>query len=373
MVARNCNGNKINWNLRALLCFFALMASIVLPSSATGQSNYYSTGDTMFIESYTFLIHFETNRHQTDTLPENDIKKLLSALEDHPEFSVRMEARTDSIGSPEYNRRLAQRRLDFTREELEKRGVENKQFIEYVYGEDTPLASNQTASGRKINRSVKVQAGMYRPVQMISGRFSSEAEKERDMKGVILIGTRFYQDTFAVQGTGVFCIPVPKGENFSLEFFSKDHYMEPRFFNPARTGPGLGVIHPTKLQAGNQFDFRDILFYPRTAKVYLESLYELPRLLMMISQAADYRFEIQGHVNFPPGIRSAHNLQELSEKRAKSIFNYLVDNGVDSTRLEWKGYANRRMIYPRPENSQQEHKNMRVSLKILDEFLLLAE
>ncbi len=354
-------------------CFFALMASIVLLSSATGQSNYYSTGDSMFIEGHTFLIHFETNRHVTDSLPENDINKLLRALRNQTEFIVRMEARTDSVGSPEYNLRLAQRRLDFAREELEKRGVKTTQIIEYVYGEEVPLASNQTASGRRANRSVKVQAGMYRPVQMISGNFSSEGDEKRDMEGIILLGTRFYQDTFKVSGSGVFCIPVPKGENFSLEFFSKDHYMEPRFFNPARTGPGLGVIHPTKLQTGNQFDFRDILFYPRTAKVYHESLYELPRLLMMISRASDYRFEIQGHVNFPPGIRSEHDLQELSEKRARSIFNYLVDNGIDSDRLEWKGYANHKMIYPRPENSQQEHKNMRVSLKILDEFLPLSE
>jgi outer membrane protein OmpA-like peptidoglycan-associated protein len=349
----------------ALLFVPALFYLTGLPH-VNAQSDHPSEGDTVLFEKHSFSFKFETNRDHTDSIPEVEVRKLLRVLREYPEFIVRLEARTDSLGDPVYNLDLAQRRLNFARNELMERGVESDRFVEFVYGEDSPLASNQSAQGRRANRSVKVQAGLYSPVQKVSGRFTSQTIEEKGLEGIVFFGTRFFRDTMRTDSTGSFSTPAPKGEIFSLEFFSRDHILERTFFNPSRTNPSPGSIPSTVLTVGELFNFQDILFNSASAEVYRESLSELPRLLFMVSLAFDYRFEIQGHVNYPQTIQHSEiSLMGLSESRAKTVYNYLIENGVEPDRLEWKGYANHKMLYPLPANAEEERLNMRVTVKIL--------
>ncbi|HKJ65398.1 MAG TPA: OmpA family protein [Desulfopila sp.] len=53
--------------------------------------------------------------------------------------------------------------------------------------------------------------------------------------------------------------------------------------------------------------------------------------------------------------------QKLSERRARAVFNYLVDNGIDKTRLKTRGFGESLPIAPNttPEGRQ---KNRRVEV-----------
>ena len=71
--------------------------------------------------------------------------------------------------------------------------------------------------------------------------------------------------------------------------------------------------------------------------------------------------EIGGHTNQIPSHDYCDN---LSEKRARSVVNYLTTKGIERSRLEYKGYGKRKPI-ARAKNVEARRKNQRVEIKIL--------
>lgn len=329
-----------------------------------------SSGDSVMIENRSFMVLFETNQHSTHTFPKVETERLKKLLEEFPAFSVRLEARTDSIGSPRYNFALAEKRIAFVRNELIKRGIARNRIIEFVFGEEEPLADNQSPEGRQANRSVRVVAGLYTPIRMISGRFISDDSK-KGIEGVLYLGSRHHRDSIAIDSTGEFSFPVPDKDIFFIEFFSKDRIMERTYFNLNRTIPSFLTIPLKVLQTGDNFSFTDINFVAGRTEILPNSRHSLNRILHMIQIAEDYRFEIQGHVNLPGSTRSRDH--GLSDARAQKIHDYLIQNGIDSNRLEWRGYGNWMMIFPEPETKSQHRRNRRVSVRVLGRIDSLGE
>jgi outer membrane protein OmpA-like peptidoglycan-associated protein len=98
----------------------------------------------------------------------------------------------------------------------------------------------------------------------------------------------------------------------------------------------------------------------------------LEKLLKSLKDNPEMLIEIQGHMNFATNrvmnrSQQHYNLY-LSHKRAKSIYEYLISNGIDRKRLSYKGMSNFKMIYPIPKNKEEEDMNKRVeiySLKVV--------
>lgn len=67
---------------------------------------------------------------------------------------VRVEGHTDSIGTEEYNQKLSQRRAESVVEYLVSKGVNGNNLIPVGMGENYPVANNETAAGRALNRRV---------------------------------------------------------------------------------------------------------------------------------------------------------------------------------------------------------------------------
>ena len=76
--------------------------------------------------------------------------------------------------------------------------------------------------------------------------------------------------------------------------------------------------------------------------------------------------EIQGHMNCPRSrplnIYQKRYNHELSHKRAKTIYRYLINGGIPVDQLTFKGMSNSNMIYPEPKNEQEADKNKRVEV-----------
>ena len=66
--------------------------------------------------------------------------------------SVTIEGHTDSIGTSEYNLALGERRSNSVRDYLLKRGIAAGRMRTVSYGEERPIATNDTAAGRAMNR-----------------------------------------------------------------------------------------------------------------------------------------------------------------------------------------------------------------------------
>ena len=91
----------------------------------------------------------------------------------------------------------------------------------------------------------------------------------------------------------------------------------------------------------------------------------LKLLLDFLILNKEVNIELVGHVN-APGEDSSGKIQKLSESRAKNTYLYLVENGVDKSRMSYRGLGNTEMIYPNPINVSQELANRRVEFVIVD-------
>ncbi len=81
----------------------------------------------------------------------------IKSIEIFPDRAVRVEGHTDFMGSNKYNQALSERRANAVKEYLLQRMGESSQPVTAVgYGEDRPIANNETAEGRMKNRRIDI-------------------------------------------------------------------------------------------------------------------------------------------------------------------------------------------------------------------------
>ena len=124
------------------------------------------------------------------------------------------------------------------------------------------------------------------------------------------------------------------------------------------------------LKAGEKLELKGVNFQPGRHFILPESQPQLNALLEKVKSNPNIKFEIQGHICCAG--KSAEDGQDvdtgefaLSYNRAKQIFDYLVRNGVDPSRMRAKGYGNR---IPKvwPEMTEEDRvSNRRVELMII--------
>lgn len=85
-----------------------------------------------------------------------NLNKLAAFLGEYPDRTVLIEGHTDSVGSAESNHLLSQRRAESVRSYLVNRGVQASRLSTSGLGQGSPVASNDTATGRQQNRRVEV-------------------------------------------------------------------------------------------------------------------------------------------------------------------------------------------------------------------------
>jgi outer membrane protein OmpA-like peptidoglycan-associated protein len=79
-----------------------------------------------------------------------------SILNDNPGRNVSVAGHTDSVGADAYNQSLSERRAAAVKDYLAGRGVDAGRLTTSGYGESNPIASNDTADGRALNRRVEL-------------------------------------------------------------------------------------------------------------------------------------------------------------------------------------------------------------------------
>jgi OOP family OmpA-OmpF porin len=80
-----------------------------------------------------------------------------AVLAEYPDLRIRIEGHTDSKGTPERNLELSQQRAQAVADYLINKGVETSRIEAVGYGEDQPVATNDTDQGRKQNRRIEFE------------------------------------------------------------------------------------------------------------------------------------------------------------------------------------------------------------------------
>ena len=110
---------------------------------------------------------FDTGRAELKPGSARDMSKLADFFKANPQRSALVEGFTDSVGGEAANQELSNRRADAVRSALVGMGVARERIEVRGYGEAFPVAGNDNASGRQMNRRVEVvlsdDSGQVRP------------------------------------------------------------------------------------------------------------------------------------------------------------------------------------------------------------------
>jgi outer membrane protein OmpA-like peptidoglycan-associated protein len=82
------------------------------------------------------------------------LAKVAGIIQAYPDLRLSIEGFTDSTGSEEYNQKLSEKRAQTVRDFLVAQGVNQQNISAKGFGEENPVATNDTAAGRQMNRRV---------------------------------------------------------------------------------------------------------------------------------------------------------------------------------------------------------------------------
>jgi outer membrane protein OmpA-like peptidoglycan-associated protein len=99
---------------------------------------------------------FDTNKYTLKPGAREKLAKVSGILLAYPGLKVQVEGYTDSTGSPEYNQRLSEQRAMTVRDYLTAQGINMNNVTAQGFGQNDPVATNATSSGRQQNRRVQM-------------------------------------------------------------------------------------------------------------------------------------------------------------------------------------------------------------------------
>ncbi|MDR3394990.1 MAG: OmpA family protein [Parasulfuritortus sp.] len=86
----------------------------------------------------------------------NNARKLAEFMSKYPQRNVIIEGNTDSRGSESHNQALSERRADAVKNALVDMGISSDRITARGLGESSPVATNDSATGRQLNRRVEI-------------------------------------------------------------------------------------------------------------------------------------------------------------------------------------------------------------------------
>lgn len=124
-------------------------------------------------------------------------------------------------------------------------------------------------------------------------------------------------------------------------------------------GEPFALIKITK----EEIEIRNIYYDYAKWNLRDESKRELDRLVNLLKENPEIEILINSHTDIRG--RASYN-QELSEKRAQSVVDYLTSNGISRHRLQSKGWGATRLIVPNAETEDEHQRNRRTTFNILN-------
>jgi outer membrane protein OmpA-like peptidoglycan-associated protein/tetratricopeptide (TPR) repeat protein len=163
---------------------------------------------------------------------------------------------------------------------------------------------------------------------------------------------------------GSFLATLIAGRNYGLNV-SKDGYL---FYSANFSLVGHAIKDPyyvtaelSPIEVGNKVVLNNIFFDTNRFDIKPDSYAELQKLMDFLSKNPTVRIEISGHTD-NVGNKPANLV--LSQNRAKSVFQYLVNHGIAAARLVYKGYGDTQPILPNTSDDNRS-KNRRTEFKII--------
>jgi outer membrane protein OmpA-like peptidoglycan-associated protein/Tol biopolymer transport system component len=156
---------------------------------------------------------------------------------------------------------------------------------------------------------------------------------------------------------GTFLICLPAGKDYGLNVSKTGYLFHSENFNLERSAsfdkPFLLEIALQPIAPADEPDarpvvakpvvLRNVFFETGSAALLPASTTELDRLAALLQETPALRIQISGHTD---NVGDDTSNQTLSENRAKSVYDFLVQKGIPAERLRYKGFGETKPIEP---------------------------
>lgn len=267
-------------------------------------------------------IYFDFDKHH---LRSSEKVKLDAFIADYKNGKIAAEGivvkgHTDISGPDSYNELLARKRTFTVHEYLLNNGIPKSVVSIESFGERIPVNENKTRQQRQLNRRVEIFWAKPVLPDETAPKVIPKTEPPKE-------------------------IPKDPVKDFSKE--------------------AMDTVKP-----GDILRLRNINFYGGRHTLLPTAIIPLEELLEVMKANPTLVIEIQGHICCRPGsdIDGADfdaNDNNLSRNRARAVYDYLVENGIDKKRMSYRGFAGTKpLVYPEYTESDRTA-NRRVEIKIV--------
>ena len=164
---RNISGRAKEAGRQAVESTQAALSKIALPggvelSVPTGSVNYnlakfLADGSQTAPRTFVFdHLNFETASTQLTPDSTGTVNNLAQILKAYPNVQVQLAGHTDNTGAPDTNQKLSQDRASAVKQMLVNGGIAGDRITTAGYGQDRPIASNDTEEGKAKNRRLEL-------------------------------------------------------------------------------------------------------------------------------------------------------------------------------------------------------------------------
>lgn len=230
-------------------------------------------------------------------------------------------------------------------------------------------SSRQTNRGQQIyafnfDRGVAFAPVAYVKVVVKDGKTNQPLSTSVKLEFQPFNPRRFQLQETNEQGVSVFSLNLNRNYNFTI---SEPGYMfASRFLNLSEINsldnPVELAISLQPIEIGAEVQLYNINYETDSFRILPESYAELQKVSAFLNNNKNLKVEIQGHTD---SSGNANYNQQLSERRAKSVVDYLIEQGINMSRLEYMGYGDKK---PVASNETEEGRmlNRRTTIKIIE-------
>lgn len=230
-----------------------------------------------------------------------DIINLKKALNNDPNLKIEIGGFTDNSGSTPKNITISQQRAKFVYEHLISQGFSKERISYKGYGPKKPIYSNRYKSTRVGNRRIEVKI----------------------LEKTVHSSTKLVDER----------IEITKASDFKLTYLSE--FLAQEKLKPEDREVGLPsnfIIDSLQFQSGSSM-------IPENSKC----LFYLDELLVVLQTNKALKIQINGFTD-ASGINEKNVI--LSQERAKAVYDYLVQNGLNPNRVFYTGHGSVSPIAP---------------------------
>lgn len=168
--------------------------------------------------------------------------------------------------------------------------------------------------------------------------------------------------------TGKYIIVLPSGKNYGISVRKNGYVFHSENFTIDEKGKSQEIqldILLQKIKTGAKITLNNVFFKPNTAELDAKSQTELTLVGRFLKENPHIRVQVNGHTDGGAEGTTEQYLQQLSEKRANAVREYLIKNfNLKSDRILAKGFGR---TQPIGDNQTEEgrRKNRRTEFEII--------